>query len=160
VTSVDQLIERLSETPEALRRATAEFDAGALRRSPATAAEGVETFSALGHLCHLRDIESDGYQVRIRRLRAERNPTLPSLSGERLAIERAYHLDDPGRALAAFEAARRQSIALLRSVATEEWGSRSGEFEGYGAVTLLRLVEIMVEHDAGHLQALHGLPRI
>jgi hypothetical protein len=34
-----------------------------------------ETFSALGHVCHLRDIERDGYHVRVQRMLEETNPS-------------------------------------------------------------------------------------
>jgi hypothetical protein len=155
---VEGWIARLSETAGALRHFMPEFTEGALRRPPQVQASGVETFSAIGHVCHLRDIEIEGYQVRIRRLRSEENPVLPSLSGERLAIERQYDLEDRDRALAAFEAGRQESLVMLRSVEPPEW-DRAGAFEGYGQISLLRLVEIMVEHDSGHLQALLQLPR-
>jgi len=119
---------------------------------------GVEAFSAIGHACHLRDIEIDGYQLRIRRLRTEPDPDLESLSGEQLAVERAYEAADPGNVLHEFEEARRQTLETLRAVTAEEW-SRTGHFEGYGTVSLLRLVEILAEHDEGHLKALAQLPR-
>jgi len=35
-----------------------------------------EPFCAIEHVCHLRDIERDGYHVRIRRLLTEDNPSL------------------------------------------------------------------------------------
>jgi DinB superfamily len=152
------LMDRLASTLEELPRMVRSFGDAALRRPAAQAAVGVETFSAIGHACHLRDIEVEGYQVRIRRLRAEDHPMLESLDGERLGVERGYDRDDRDVALAAFVAARRRSLDLLRSVDGDEWG-RSGIFEGYGEVSLRGLVDIMVEHDAGHLGAILTLPR-
>ena len=49
-----------------------------------------ESFSALGHACHLRDIEIEGYHVRIRRLITEENPALESLDGYELARQKRY----------------------------------------------------------------------
>jgi hypothetical protein len=46
-----------------------------------------ESFSALEHVCHVRDIERDGYRVRIRRLLDENDPSLVSLDGDELARE-------------------------------------------------------------------------
>jgi hypothetical protein len=156
--AMGRLLEELAATIQELPGIMRGFTDAALRRAPSTAAVGVERFSAIGHLCHLRDVEVEGYHERIRRLRSESHPLLESLSGERLATERHYDGADPQRALAAFVAAREHSLAVLRSVEAWEWG-RVGAFEGYGEVTLLRLVEIMAEHDAGHLLALRELPR-
>jgi hypothetical protein len=150
--SWQQLTATVAELPELMRR----FTDRALRRAPATAAVGVETFSAIGHLCHLRDIEIDGYHQRIRRLRAEEQPFLPSLSGEQLAVERGYAAADRERALAEFLAARQRSLLLIESIAVAEW-PRTGTFEGHGPISLRDLVDIMCAHDAGHLQALRAL---
>lgn len=110
-----------------------------------------------GHACHLRDIEVNGYHVRIERLRSEEQPVLVSLNGEQLAIERAYEAADHDNVLDAFEAALNHTLQMLGTVAAEEW-SRRGEFEG-GPVSLLRLVEILAERDAGHLAALTQPPQ-
>ena len=48
-------------------------------------------FSILENICHLRDIEIEGYGVRLRRLRAEAHPTLPDINGDQLALEREPH---------------------------------------------------------------------
>src|SRR5262249_2752638 len=61
-----------------------------------------ETFSAVEQVCHLRDIERDGYHVRIRRMLAEPEPSLVSIDSYALAHERAYEGTDPEEALAAF----------------------------------------------------------
>lgn len=150
------LISALRKTPFQLRRALAGFTAEALRRPASRQPANVEAFSALGHACHLRDIEVEGYHVRIQRLRDEEQPVLVSLSGEQLAIERAYSAADPDDVLDVFDAARNHTLQLLGSVRPEEW-SRRGEFEGE-PVNLLRLVEILAGHDAGHLAALAELP--
>lgn len=52
--------------------------------------EGIpsERFSPLGQLCHVRDIEIDGYHVRLRRMLEEDRPLLVSLDSDALASER------------------------------------------------------------------------
>jgi len=40
-----------------------------------------DLLSELEHVCHLRDIEQDGYHVRIHRMLEESNPSLLSLDG-------------------------------------------------------------------------------
>jgi len=154
---VAQLISALRKTPFQLRRALAGFTAEALRRPASGQPADVEAFSPIGHACHLRDIEVDGYHVRIQRLRDEEGPVLVSLSGEQLALERSYSAADPDDVLDVFEAARNHTLQLLGGVRPEEW-ARRGEFEGK-SVSLLRLVEIIAGHDAGHLAALAELPQ-
>lgn len=155
---MEALLHKLAQTLDTLPVLLRTFSDDALRRPPEAPAADVETFSALGHVCHLRDIESDGYVVRIQRLRTEDRPLLVSLDGARLAAERSYDTADVEQALAAFGEARARSLEALRSVTPDEW-DRGGQFEGYGPVTLRRLVEIMVEHDGGHLLAMSNLPR-
>ena len=70
-----------------------------------------EPLTALEQLCHVRDIEIDGYQLRIRRTLAESNPTLASIDTDALVRERAYARDEPARVLDAFRAARARTHA-------------------------------------------------
>jgi hypothetical protein len=49
-----------------------------------------EVFSVVEHLCHLRDLEAEGYQLRIRRLVEEDLPTLDEIDGSAWAAERGY----------------------------------------------------------------------
>jgi hypothetical protein len=56
-----------------------------------------EPLTALEQLCHVRDIEIDGYQVRIRRTLAETEPLLASIDTDALVRERAYARDEPAR---------------------------------------------------------------
>src|SRR5262245_30069486 len=58
--------------------------------------EGVpsEPFTAIEQICHVRDIEIDGYQVRFRRTLSEANPWLPAVDSEVLAKERSYATAD------------------------------------------------------------------
>jgi len=115
-----------------------------------------ETFAALEQVCHVRDIEIDGYQVRIRRVLAEADPFLPSLDGYVLAKERRYADADAAEALASFRAARTRTLALIDGVSDREL-QRRGAFEGYGAVTLAGLIQYLCSHDQQHLACMHWL---
>ena len=115
-----------------------------------------ETFSALGQVCHVRDIEIDGYHVRIQRTLAEDKPLLASLDGYELERERAYAAADAREALAAFRAARAKTMELLAGL-TPEALERRAEFEGYGALTLRSLVHYLCSHDQQHLAGLQWL---
>ncbi len=115
-----------------------------------------EPFAATGHVCHIRDIEIDGYQVRFRRVLQESNPFLDSLDGMALAVERSYATANAADALSTFRTARAETLGLLRGLTPEQL-ARKGEFEGYGPVTLAGLIHFLCSHDQQHLSGLQWL---
>ena len=115
-----------------------------------------ETFSALGHVCHLRDIEQDGYHVRIQRLLSESNPSLVSLDGYEIARDRRYESANLPEALAAFRAARDTTVGLLRDLDAGAL-DRAGEFAEYGSLTLRALIHYLRSHDQQHLAGIQWL---
>jgi len=115
-----------------------------------------ETFSLREHLCHVRDFDTLGYQDRFRRTREEEAPVLPSLDGYVMARERGYAETDPNEALAAYAAARAQTLAIIRGFAPAEL-ARPADFAEYGRVTLGGLVHYLSAHDRQHLACLHWL---
>src|SRR4051812_44217121 len=92
-----------------------------------------EAFTAIEQVCHVRDIEIEGYQVRFRRTLDEAKPTLESIDSEALAIQRGYARADVQRMFAEFRDARTQTLALLRGLDRQHL-QRPAEFEGYGRV--------------------------
>lgn len=113
-------------------------------------------FSALENICHLRDIEAEGYTARINRILDETNPVLPDIDGARLAIERDYNSQNAEAALQTMTEARRRNIERLR-LADEKQLDREGMLEGVGNVTLGKLVVMMTEHDESHIGDLRRL---
>jgi hypothetical protein len=120
--------------------------------------EGVpsEALTAIEQVCHVRDIEVEGYQYRFERTVAEENPFLPSIDTEALARDRRYGESDAARALADFRAARETTLHLLERLTPAQFG-RSADFEGYGPVTLRGLVHFLCSHDQQHLAGLQWL---
>ena len=108
-------------------------------------------WAAVEHVCHLRDVESEGYLVRIGQLLGEDDPLLRDLDGDALAVQRRYIEDDVHAALRAFSDARARSISLLKSATDFD---REGTLENRGRVTLAKLIQLQREHDAGHLRDL------
>ena len=115
-----------------------------------------EALTAIEQLCHVRDIEIDGYQVRIRRTLEEAHPTLASIDTDALVRERAYARDDPARALAAFRAARTQTLEMISGLSDAQL-ARTAVFEGYGPLTLRSLIHYLCSHDQQHLAGLQWL---
>ena len=120
--------------------------------------EGVpsEPLTAIEQICHVRDIEIDGYHVRFRRTLTESHPTLASIDTEALAKERAYGKSDATAAVAAFREARRKTVALIASLLPEQF-DRTAEFVGYGPLSLRSLVHYLCSHDQQHLAGLQWL---
>lgn len=117
-----------------------------------------DEFSALENICHLRDIEIEGYGERIVRILEEDNPALPDLDGARLAIERDYNNQDAKAALADLIDARSRNLNFLKNLGSDQF-ARVGTLEGVGVIILEKLVEMMVEHDEGHLAELQTISR-
>jgi DinB superfamily len=120
--------------------------------------EGIpsEPLTAIEQICHVRDIEIEGYHVRFHRTLNESHPTLASLDTEGLARERSYGAQDVTQAFLAFREARIQTITLLSTLTPNEW-HRTAVFEGYGSLTLLSLVHYLCSHDQQHLAGLQWL---
>ncbi|MFL6209757.1 MAG: DinB family protein [Pyrinomonadaceae bacterium] len=145
------LIAFLAETPAVVQRLTTDLSVAEQRWQPAPA-----EFSALAQVCHLRDIEREGYTVRLRRLLAEDEPMLPDIDGGQLARERDYQSQDFNTARAAFADARRANVALVNTLAPAQL-ARAGTLAGVGQITIARLLELMRAHDEGHRAELQAL---
>ncbi|HTE42336.1 MAG TPA: DinB family protein [Steroidobacteraceae bacterium] len=115
-----------------------------------------EPFTAIEQLCHVRDIEIDGYQVRIQRVLNETNPFLPGIDGHKLATERAYATADADTVLNEIHVARRKTIAVLAGLSTEDF-NRPANFQDYGPVRLRSLIHYLCSHDQQHIAGLQWL---
>ena len=126
-----------------------------LRESVAAAGERLRVrgsdggFAMVEHLCHLADLETEGYGARIVRLLSEPAPEWDDFDGETVARERNYLDQDADAALQRFVDARAANVTRLRA-ADERDRLRRGTHRGTGEVTLAELVAKMVEHDRDH----------
>ncbi|RQO74842.1 damage-inducible protein DinB [Pedobacter sp. KBW06] len=115
-----------------------------------------ERFSAIEQICHIRDIETDGYHHRIQRILKEHNPTLAPVEGYELAIQRDYKNADLQETIAAFLEARKKTVAMIGEIEDTQW-DRPAYFEGYGNITLRSLIHFLCSHDLEHLASLRWL---
>lgn len=115
-----------------------------------------EPFTAIEQICHVRDIEIEGYQVRFQRTLAESSPLLPSIDSEVVARERDYGRANAAQVLEEIHAARARTLQMLRGIDESQLG-RPAVFEGYGAVTLRGLIHYLCSHDQQHLSGLQWL---
>lgn len=118
-----------------------------------------EHFTPLAQLLHVRDIEREGYHVRIGRTLAEAAPRLADIDSYALAEQRDYvsaTADDAGAALADFAIARARTLQMLSQASAADL-ARPAEFEGYGPITLRGLAHLLCSHDQQHLAGLNWL---
>jgi hypothetical protein len=114
-----------------------------------------EPLTAVEQICHVRDVEIDGYHVRVRRTLEESSPRLTSLDGEALAIERSYASADATAVFAAFRQAREKTLALVTPLTAEQL-ARTAHFDGH-EVTLRSVVHYLCSHDQQHLAGIQWL---
>lgn len=146
-----ELIKILEETPAAVREVAMGLTDGEARWKPSD-----NDFSVVENVCHLRDLEQDGYAARIGRILTEDQPFLPDLNGTLLAEERHYNIQELETALNDFTTARKGNLRIIESLSTEQL-ERSGVFENTGPITLHSLLRMMCQHDKAHLKELGGL---
>lgn len=120
--------------------------------------EGIpsESLTAISHICHIRDVEIDGYHVRFRRLLEETEPRLESLDGYALVEDRNYAGADPETVFADFRSARAKTLRIVKGLAPKQL-LRTGYFEGYGRLSVKALVHYLCSHDQQHLAGLQWL---
>jgi hypothetical protein len=150
VATLAESIDALEAMPEFLETALDVVSDEELRFKPSP-----EAFSLLEHACHLRDVEREGYLVRVRRMIGETRPALAGFDGAAIAAERDYMAQDAKRAALEFAAARRELIGLLAPL-TEDDLAREGTFDGE-PVTFRDVVAMMVGHDRGHREEIEEL---
>ncbi len=106
--------------------------------------------------CHLRDVEIEVHQTRLRSLLAEDGAFLPGVDADEWAMTRDYYSQDGRVALVDFVTARDKTITLLTPLPADVW-ERQGQHTFFGPTSLREIVFLAVRHDrvhAGQIQTL------
>jgi hypothetical protein len=148
---VKEAIETLTTTPKQIEQLLSGLPVKALTLRPSG-----DEFSTTENVCHLRDLEVEGYCVRIKRLLHESQPELSDFDGAKVAAERDYNSEDVFAALRQFTHAREANVEAVRELKMDQL-ERSGTLAGLGEITVVRLLELMLEHDEGHLNDLQRI---
>jgi hypothetical protein len=113
-----------------------------------TARGGDEGWSIVEVICHLRDAEERGLE-RMRAMRDQDEPFIPSYDQEQWACDRNYAAADLREALAAFLRFRTQHIDALAALPPAGW-ERAGVHEEQGHITITAQTLHLVSHDSIH----------
>jgi len=140
----------LAGMPAILHAAIDEAGAAQLRYKPAP-----DAFSLVEHACHLRDLEREGYNLRLHRMLEQENPTLAGFEGDVIARERNYMAQDAAQAAEQFAVSRAALVARAGTLTSAEM-ARYGTFMGR-TITVCDLLAMMVEHDRGHREEIAAL---
>jgi FMN phosphatase YigB (HAD superfamily) len=105
--------------------------------------------------CHLRDVEREITQPRLKKMVAEENPYLPAVESDQWAEERNYRSQNGPAALAEFTRARKETIAQLRGLSPADW-QRPGRHALFGPTTLAEQAQFSARHDLLHIEQLQG----
>jgi hypothetical protein len=138
-----ETLERLGAMPAFVEAALHEAGEENLQLRPSA-----DTFALVEQACHLRDLEREGYLVRVRRTLGESAPVLESFDGQAVAAARDYASQDAHAAAQDFAAARRELVAVVGALGAEEL-KREAVFEGR-RITLADLVGMIDAHDNEH----------
>ena len=140
----------LAEMPAVLHAAIAGATRQELRHKPSP-----DTFSLVEHACHLRDLEIEGYSLRLDRMLEQVDPALAGFEGDVIARERDYLAQDATKAAAQFALSRAALVARAGTLAAGQM-ARTGTFMGR-TITVCDLLAMMVEHDRGHREEIAAL---
>ena len=146
-------LERLSEMPRILEGALATATIDDLR-----VREQADGFCLIEHACHLRDLEREGYAVRLQRMLSERSPVLEPFEGDVLAGQRNYMAQNPREAAAEFALARSEFIVRAQALSREQM-ARPGRF-AERTITVADLFAMMLSHDEEHAREIAALVRM
>jgi hypothetical protein len=92
--------------------------------------------------------------LRFQTLAAAEEPLLVPADPERWAEDRQYIRSDAAEAGRAFRRRREECLAHLRGLSDAQW-VRAGLHPTYGRMTVEDIANLMVWHDANHLDQLH-----
>jgi len=164
---IAQCLERMERTVDEISAVIGRQSDASLSRRPAP-----ESWAAKEVVCHLRDIE-ELFMLRFRTMLAMDEPkflvlgempddqeawgivdgdALP-LDPDRWAEERQYLRNDTAAALAAFRRRRKETLALLGRLTSEQW-RRGSIHVTLGRMTFTNWVALMAAHDDRHLDQL------
>ena len=145
-----EALRQLSVTPSFLQAALVRATPEQLRAKPTP-----DTFALVEHACHLRDLEREGYAIRLKRMLSESHPLLNGFEGDVIARQRDYLLQDAMNAASEFAIARNAFVARMDRLTPEEM-QRTGSFLGRD-ITVCDLLAMMVDHDREHVAEIAAL---
>lgn len=114
-----------------------------------------DAWSPVEIVCHLRDVEREVTQARLREVLAQDEPFLKAVDPDRWAAPRRYHEQRGPQALQDLAAARLETLAQLERLEPEAW-RRPARHALLGRTDLGELIAVALEHERIHLAQLRA----
>jgi hypothetical protein len=149
ITKRATVFEALDGTSKKLLALVKSFEDVALRRKPAP-----DKWSGMEVICHLRDIERL-WADRLVKTAFTDKPVFYALDVDGFAVSNKYNEQDPGAAIKEFARMREDNLRLLRALPMTQW-RRTGLHPKRGEITIEKIVEIMIDHDARHMEQIRA----
>jgi FMN phosphatase YigB (HAD superfamily) len=144
--SIDSVLGILSATPAALNGLSCGLDPFAWSHEPTP-----DDWALTEIVCHLRDTEREIHQMQIKLFRAQKEPFIPRPDTSVWASQRDYLHEDGVSALMEFNDARRETLAMIKKIATDEWEQRA-RHAIFGPTNFLEVASFIADHDRMHIQ--------
>jgi FMN phosphatase YigB (HAD superfamily) len=106
--------------------------------------------------CHLRDVEYEINLPRLQKIITEDTPFIPGVDSDVWAIERDYQSQNGLEALQDFVAVRIETLDILDSISTEDWGLPV-QHAIFGPTSLLEIAGFIAGHDRLHIRQSYAL---
>lgn len=144
--SVDSVWGILSATPAVMNSLSREFDPlmWLHKFTP-------DDWSLTEVVCHLRDTEREVHHAQIKLFKGLAEPFIPRPDTSVWASQRNYLHENGADALREFNAARRETIDVLKSVSLDEW-NRKARHAIFGPTNFLEVARFIADHDRMHIQ--------
>jgi len=120
-----------------------------------TLRDGVEGWTILEIVCHLRDF--DGFFLGRAKMMLEQDvPTLPAYDHEAIAIEQNYNSQDLAYVHDQLTTSRKTFVEFFKSLNEEDW-TRTGIHPESGEINLLDSLMQVGHHDIDHIEQITRL---
>jgi hypothetical protein len=144
-------LRQLDEMPSFVASCAREIGVARSAQRPAPGA-----FSLIENVCHLRDVDREGYAIRVARMAEEVLPDLADVDGSALAKARNYQSQELDRALQQFARERRHALEAARLASRQDL-ERRATWGAFGVVTLAEVLQQWISHDEDHRVELRAL---
>lgn len=144
--SIDSVLGILSATPAALNSLLRGLDSSVWSREPTP-----NDWALTELVCHMRDTEREIHHMQIKLFRAQKEPFIPRPDTSVWSSERDYLHENGVAALVEFNDARRETLAMIKNIAVEEWEQRA-RHAIFGPTNFLEVANFIADHDRMHIQ--------
>lgn len=151
--SMEAVLATMLATPAAINGLTHGLDESIWKRKLST-----DDWTLTELICHLRDTEREIHHMQLRLFSEQAEPFIPRPDTGVWASQRDYLHENGESALVEFNEARRETISILKNMASAEW-ERKARHAIFGPTTFLEVAGFMAEHDRLHIHQTWSLLR-